>query len=336
MNKDESSHYRRGQVFGFTIAEILTLLLFVLLLALMTKIIKSEERKEEALKKLDLTERQYAVVIEQMYKEYASDGEIFIIKEELAKQQEQLDEDHLKFKELERILLASGEEIFKAKDDKEKIEKMREALELGGLMTEAGLDKDTSVEELDTLVNLQKKLNDPKNKDKSLTQLLQDELEVLKILDKNKTAYTDARIKNLAGGDNALIPCWVDSGESDLKRKGMPISLYNFHVEQNGFRVEKAYKTLDDKAYADIVQSHEIYVGKVYPYTISGYRNHKSDFSALKKENMLKAVGSQCVFTVDIKLRKWREYGDNYRNSVHTGVQVFEKTPRIRKIWGFK
>ena len=141
MNKDESSHYRRGQVFGFTIAEILTLLLFVLLLALMTKIIKIEERKEEALKKLDLTERQYAVVIEQMYKEYAADGEIFIIKEELAKQQEQLDEDHLKFKELERILLASGEEIFKAKDDKDALDTIKRTMGRIGDFDKAGYNR---------------------------------------------------------------------------------------------------------------------------------------------------------------------------------------------------
>jgi hypothetical protein len=335
MNKDESSHYRRGQVFGFTIAEILTLLLFVLLLALMTKIIKSEEKEKEALKKLDLTERHHRVIIEQMNKKSASDGEVFIIKEELAKQQEQLDKDHLNFKKLERILLASGEEIFKAKDDKEKIKKMREALELGGLMTEAGLDKNTSVEELDTLVNLQKELKDPKNKDKSLMQLLQDELELLKIEDKNKTAYTDARIKNLAGGDNALVPCWVDSGEYDLARRGMPISLYNFHVEQNGFRVEKAYKTLDDKMYAEIVRNHEIHIGKVYSYSKIGYTQFTSDFKGLEKEEMLKSVGTKCVFSIrpfdyDPNVSKAR-----YKNSIWTGTKIFEKISTMKEIWGF-
>ena len=28
-------------------------------------------------------------------------------------------------------------------------------------------------------------------------------------------------------------------------------------------------------------------------------------------------------------------FGNNYLNSVATGVRIFEKTPRIKKIWGF-
>jgi len=338
MNKEESSHYRRGQVFGFTIAEILTLLLFVLLLALMTKIIKSDKKKEEALNKLDITEKQYAIVIEQMYKENASDGEIFIIKEELVKEQEKLKKDHLRFKQLERILLASGEEIFKAKDDKEKIKKMREALTLGGTMIEAGFDEDTSDEDIKTLATLQKQLNDPKNKDKSMNQLLQKQLDQCKFENKNKALFTEVcsnQVKKLAGGNNALIPCWVDSGESDPNHRGMPISLYTFHVEKNGFRVEKAYETLHDKMYSEIVRAHEVHVGNVYQYSADSYRSFKKDFSALKPEEMLKAVGTECVFSIkpfddDPNVSKAR-----YKNSIWTGVQIFQKISETRKTWGF-
>jgi len=301
----------------------------------MTKIINSDKEKQEALDKLDLTQKQYDTVIRNLYKDVANKN-VYIIKEELVKQQEQLKRDHLRFKELERILLASGEDIFKAKGDKEKIKKMREALELGGAMAEAGFDKDTSVEEIEILANLQKELEDPKNKDKSLAELLRKELENAKIEYKNKTAFTDARIKQLAGGDNALIPCWADSGASHPNDKGMPIPLYNFHVQKNGFKVTKAYKTLDDKMYAGIVKAHEVYIGKVYPYTGKGYNSFRSNFSALKKENMLDATGIKCVFTVDIKLIKWKGFGSNYMNSVHTGGKIFEKNYRMKKIWGFK
>ena len=333
MNKDESAHFRRGQVFGFTIAEIITLLLFVLLLALMTKIVNINKEKEKALDKADFTQKNYDDFIKNLYKDIGK-KDVFIIKEELIKQQNQLKEDQLRFKELERILLASGEEIFEAKNDTEKIKKMREALSLGGAMIEAGFNKDTSVEEIETLANLQKALNDPKNEDKPLLELLQKELEKQKIINKNKTAYADARIKQM--GKNALVPCWVDSGEYDLARRGMPISLYTFHVEQNGFRVEKAYKTLNDKMYSEIVRAHEVHVGNVYRYSANGYRSFKKDFAALKKDRMMEATGTKCVFTVDIKLQKWKGFGNNYLNSVATGVRIFEKTPRIKKIWGFK
>jgi len=334
MNKDESSHYRRGQVFGFTIAEILTLLLFVLLLALMTKIVNINKEKAKALDKADITQKSYDTLIKNLYKDIGK-KDVFIIKEELIKQQNQLKEDKLRFKELERILLASGEEIFEAKNDGEKIKKMREALSLGGAMNEAGFNKDTSVEEIETLANLQKALNDPKNEDKPLLELLQKELEKQKIVDKNKTAYTDARIKNLAGGDNALVPCWVDSGEYDLARRGMPISLYTFHVEKNGFRVEKAYETLHDKMYSEIVRAHEVHVGNVYQYSADSYRSFKKDFSALKPEEMLKAVGIECVFSIkpyddDPNVSKAR-----YKNSIWTGVQIFQKISETRKTWGF-
>ena len=145
MDSNENS-YRRGQIFGFTVAEILTLLLFILLLALAARIINIDKDKEEALDIADVTRKEYKTFIENVYTKIAPDSEVKIIRESFRKaieeEQDKLKQDQLRFKELERILLAAGDDFFdEANTDQEKIEKMREALNLSGSLLDSGINQ---------------------------------------------------------------------------------------------------------------------------------------------------------------------------------------------------
>jgi len=342
MDSNENS-YRRGQIFGFTVAEILTLLLFILLLALAARILNIDNDKEEALDIADLTRKEYKTFIENVYTKIAPDSEVKIIRESFRKaieeEQNKLKQDQLRFKELERILLAAGDDFFdEANTDQEKIKKMREALNLSGSLLDSGINKDTDENEFKKLAKLQDYLDNPEENDSSdeefsldLTKkALNKELNQCNLKkemhEKNSNACSK-RLGDYAGGNAAMQPCW--RGKNDE-----PLPLYTVVIQNDGLIVKKAYNTLNDKPHGDVIRKKEVYLNQLFAEDLKDFKNAFNDIS----NNVTKDDPEYgCIFTINAQDKTGDGPGakSRYKRMLGGAYNTFERHSRLKIIWGF-
>lgn len=342
MDSNEKS-YRRGQIFGFTVAEVLTLLLFILLLALAARILNVDKDKEEALDKADINRQIIDTYIKNLYSKIAPESEVKIIRESfraaIEEEQKKLKQDKLRFKELERILLAAGDDFFDdAKTDKEKIEKMREALNLSGAMLDSGINKDTDENEFKKLAKLQDYLDNPDERDsvngeyplKLTKKVLNKELNECNLKkemhEKNSNACSK-RLGDYAGGIAAMQPCW--RGKNDE-----PLPLYIVIIQNDGLVLKKAYNTLNDKPHADIIRKKEVYIDRVFADDLIDFNNAFKDIS----NNVTKNDPEYgCIFTINAQDRTGDGPGakSRYKKILGGAYNIFERHSRLKIIWGF-
>ena len=74
----EDQQYRRGSIFGFTVAEVILLLLFCLLMALAHRLIKIQ-------KKYEVDKKTFEAINQEFLAKISNSDEILIIKEKFVK-----------------------------------------------------------------------------------------------------------------------------------------------------------------------------------------------------------------------------------------------------------
>jgi hypothetical protein len=149
----EDQSFRRGSIFGFTVAEVVLLLLFCLLMALALRLIKLHKAYE-------VDKIVYQRIENEFLKKVTDDDDVIVVKQQYRKfvedEQSRLQNEHIKYEELKSIILFAGDDFYKDKSNDEKFKILKEKMLLGSVLTTAGFDANTDPKELAKLSEIKK------------------------------------------------------------------------------------------------------------------------------------------------------------------------------------
>jgi len=233
-----NNDYRRGQVFGFTMAEIMLLLLFCLLLILTHKILTEEKRindyefdrsrLERVLVSLDKDKNSLYLVLKDF-------------KDQIKKEEKTLAEDSLNYQELRKIMLFLGKDYASNKSEKERLNIVKEKILKSSIMEEAGIGIDRKPAELEAAMKLFDRTS--KMSGSLESQLAKSEAEKQKT-DKelaqsiNQNKFLQKELEKFTGKGQGLPPCWAD-------KNGVPKYLYSIAIHDDSLRVSKLFSDDD-------------------------------------------------------------------------------------------
>jgi type II secretory pathway component PulJ len=245
-----NNDYRRGQIFGFTMAEIMLLLLFCLLLILTHKILNEEKkiddyefdrtRLERVLVSLEKDKNSFYVVLKDF-------------KDQIKREEKTLAEDSLQYQELRKIMVLLGRDYASSKSENERLKVVKEKLLKSSLLEEAGVSSNRDPAELSAALKLFDKI---KNANDSVeSQLVKSESDNAK-KDKelaqsiNQNKFLQKELEKFTGKGQGLPPCWTD-------KDGVPKYLYSIAIFDDSLKVSKIYAESDLTSipHAEVVRS---------------------------------------------------------------------------------
>lgn len=283
-----NNDYRRGQIFGFTMAEIMLLLLFCLLLILTHKILTEEKkiddyefdrsRLERVLASLDKDKNTFYVVLKDF-------------KDQIKKEEKTLAEDSLKYHELRKIMLLLGRDYASNKSETERINIVKEKLLKSSILEEAGISVDRKPAELEAAMKMFDRTT--KSNDSIESQLAKAESDKLKS-DKelaqsiNQNKFLQKELEKFTGKGQGLPPCWAD-------KDGVPKYLYSIVIYDDSLRVSRIFS---DDDLASIPHS-EVIKGIVFENGISmSPELFMKTFDPLRTKSS--RVGMSCEYWVKV------------------------------------
>jgi hypothetical protein len=245
-----SSEYRRGQIFGFTMAEIMLLLLFCLLLILTHKILNEKKKiddyefdrskLERVLQSLDKDKNSLYVVLREF-------------KEQIKKEEAALKDDSVKYNDLRKLFITLGSEYSKSSSDSDKIKIIKEKILKAGVMEEGGIPSSVNPDDLASAYKLIESLKSSSDSaEKKLLDIQKNLASTSNQLDQslNQNKFLQKELEKYAGKGLGLPPCWVD-------KSGNPNYLYHVSIFDDSLKVSKIY-TSDDLTkiqHADLINS---------------------------------------------------------------------------------
>lgn len=321
----EDQQYRRGSIFGFTVAEVILLLLFCLLMALAHRLIKIQ-------KKYEVDKKTFEAINQEFLAKISNNDEILIVKEKFVKfvedEESKIKKEHLKYDELKRIILLAGDDFYKDKNDEEKIKILREKMSLSSAMSEAGFKPDIDPNELINLAAIKKEIDkagggSPSDAIKKTLDVCESDRKNIK----NQNTLLTTQLKELGADGFGIQPCWVDD-------KGNEIVVYNIEINEKGLKLQKAYEDneVKSKPMYQLIKSHDLLLNSTYDP-----KEFLDTFDSLRHSNLLKAFKQECEFTarVEDKIPKSLGYAakDLYKTRNSQVNQIFGRVKKkVNKI----
>lgn len=321
----EDQSFKRGSIFGFTVAEVVLLLLFCLLMALALRLIKLHRAYE-------VDKIVYQRIENDFLKKVTNDDDVIVIKEQYRKfvedEQSKLQNEHIKYEELKNIILFAGDDFYKDKSNDEKFKLLKEKMLLGSVLTKAGFDANTDPKELAKLSEIKKVMD--KTGNDSPSDAIKKTLDVCESDRKNienQNGLLIGQLKELGGDGFGIQPCWVDD-------KGNEVVVYNIEINEKGLKLQKAYEDNDvkSKPMYQLIKSHELLLNSTYDP-----KEFLDTFDSLRHSNLLKAFKKECEFTarVEDKIPKSLGYAakDLYKTRISQVNQIFGRgKKKVNKI----
>lgn len=253
-----SREFLRGQVFGFTVAEAVLLILFALLLIYNFETEESQDLKlekvkfEEIIKKYEDNPEKIVIILDQWHK---------AVKEELKNKDIPIN----KYVEMQSLLdTLANDEKFNGTQD-EKLTYLQETLKMGYELQKAGFDDKIFQERLETLSLLKQEID----KNKTLSEALRDLENKVSKLEKLKqiTRENENLRKKLAklGGKEGYgtPPCWVND-------EGKGIVIFKIKMSENSlqlFPIEDFDSYFDQRLYSEFKNNSENWGEEIEPDT---------------------------------------------------------------------
>jgi hypothetical protein len=235
-----NTEYRRGQIFGFTMAEIMLLILFCLLLILSHKIFNEKKKVddyefdrlklEKVLQSLDKDKDTLYVVLREF-------------REQIKKEEAELKDDRVKYNELRKLLITLGSDYAKTTSEADKISIIKEKILKAGVMEDGGIPSSVKP---DDLASAYKIIESMKSSAGSVEKQLIDAQKNIAVksnqLDQsiNQNKFLQKELEKYAGKGLGLPPCWAD-------KSGNPNFLYQISIFDDSMKVSKIYNSDDLK-----------------------------------------------------------------------------------------
>lgn len=281
----EDQSFRRGSIFGFTIAEVVLLLLFCLLMALALRLIKLHKAYE-------IDKIVYERIENEFLKKVTNDDDVLVVKQEFRKfvedEQDKLQKQHIKYDELKSIILFAGDDFYKDKSNDEKYKILKEKMLLGSVLSNAGFDANTDPKELAKLFEIKKVMD--KTGNDSPSDAIQKAVDLCNA-DKENTenGYNKcvSDLNKLTNTGFGVQPCWVDKNQKE-------IYVFNIEINPNGFRVTKAYDEDEVKLLPmyDLIKQYDLLMGEQIDRD-----DFKQIFYKLGRANLKSSYNKDCKFS---------------------------------------
>ncbi len=287
---DERSGFSRGQVFGFTMAEIFLLILFCLLLILTHQIFRDEE-------KIEVYEFERAKLERVLLSLNQDKDSLYLVlksfHEQIRHEEERLKDDMLRYDDLRRVMLSLGPDYAAASSDTERMKILREKLVLANAFYESGIPPNVTKDELRGMYEVTKNPQKMALMESAKAQASIKSLEGKVKQCEKEGAFARKELEactKTQGKGVDLPPCWISS-------EGDPVYLYSVTLYDNSFKVRKLYrdKDLGESRYPDVIRSiPEGVFDRELPV-----ETFKETFSKLTAAG-LSDKGDQCRFWVNV------------------------------------
>jgi hypothetical protein len=285
------AEYRRGQIFGFTIAETLLLILFSLLLILSIGLFEKESKIEEY-------EDDRKAISQILAKYDRNPDEIFIILKDfratMKARETELEKDMIRYEELRKIFVALGPNFFKTSDEKEKIEFIKNRILLGDAFSSAGFSSETDKSELQALKAIQEKLQKSDGDVRAALAKVSEDLKNVS-LEKSQISRENANLRSelakVTGTKGyGLPPCWINED-------GRGISIFTVRIDDRTITVLSSpdFERHEDQRFFDDVKNYLQFTNQAMSPD-----EYKTKFSSLKQVGF-KEKANSCVFWVDVQ-----------------------------------
>lgn len=251
----EDQSFRRGSIFGFTVAEVVLLLLFCLLMALALRLIKLHRAYE-------VDKIMYDRIENEFLKKVTNDDDVLVVKQEFRKfvesERDKFQKDHEKYDELKKIILFAGDDFYKGKNDEEKYKILKEKMILGGSVSQAGFDSHTDPKEFARLSEI-KKIMDQTGND-SPSDAIKKAVDLCNADKQNTENSYNKCVSDLNKATNSgfgVQPCWVNKDQKE-------IYVFNIEINPKGFKVTKEYDDNEIKLLPmyDLIKQYDLILGE--------------------------------------------------------------------------
>jgi len=281
----EDQSFRRGSIFGFTVAEVVLLLLFCLLMALALRLIKLNRAYE-------VDKIAYERIENEFLKKVTNDEDVLVVKQEFRKfvedERDKLQKQHIKYDELKSIILFAGDDFYKDKSNDEKYKILKEKMLLGSVLSNAGFDANTDPKELAKLSEIKKVMD--KTGNDSPSDAIKKAVDMCNADKENTENIYNKCVSDLNKATNAgfgVQPCWVDKNQKE-------IYVFNIEINPKGFRVTKAYDENEVKLLPmfDLIKQYDLLMGEQIDRD-----DFKKTFDKLGRANVKSSYNKDCKFS---------------------------------------
>ena len=281
----EDQSFRRGSIFGFTVAEVVLLLLFCLLMALALRLIKLHKAYE-------VDKIIYQRIENDFLKKVTNDDDVIVVKEQYRKfvedEQTKLQNERIKYEELKNIILFAGDDFYKDKSNDEKFKILKEKMLLGSVLTNAGFDANTDPKELAKLSEIKKVMD--KTGNDSPSDAIKKAIDLCNADKENTENIYNKCVSDLNKASNAgfgVQPCWVDKNQKE-------IFVFNIEINPKGFRVTKAYDENEVKLLPmfELIKQYDLLMGEQIDRD-----DFKKTFDKLGRAYIKSSYNKDCKFS---------------------------------------
>jgi hypothetical protein len=220
-------HYRRGQIFGFTIAEAVLLLFFSLLL-LLASALREKDREIDDYE----VDRQLRVEIQNALAQYGNDPQKFFIvieefRQEAKNRLKAIEQDSVKYEEYRELMLVLAREVDMQGESSDVIRKLIALITAGEKLAGSPADE-MSKEELKLVSQWYRDAVDntsggQETFEKKLQELVDEQAESRKKLQqlRKERNYLRAELSKFDGKEGksgfGLPPCWIDDRNRGMR-----------------------------------------------------------------------------------------------------------------------